>query len=151
MCWRMHLIYSNVSLSTDRVRTMTSSPIVTMISSAKPNQPNTMAALPTPLLTEPFPRSCAIVLAATDAVCCHSTETNTKMDATKMIDRASCETKRDGNGRTSRSSPSSSISRCQLGNVARRMRQTKAKIMAMMLVGLSVQSLENFTRGRGLG
>jgi hypothetical protein len=86
-------------------------------------------------LTAPFPKSCAMTDAATDAVCCQSTDTSTKMDATKMMARAICETKRDGKGLTSRSEPSESSSSCQPGNVARSRRQTKAKMMAMMLFG----------------
>lgn len=84
---------------------MTSRPIVTTINKAKPNQPSTMAVVPTPLLTLPLPRSCAMMDAATDAVCCHSTETKTKMEAMKMIARAICETGLEGNGLTSRSLP----------------------------------------------
>lgn len=93
----------------------------------------TMALVPTPLLTDPLPKSCAMMEAATDAVCCHSTETSTKMDATKMMASAICETGRDGKGFTSRSEPSESSSSCQPGKVARRRRQRNAKIMAMML------------------
>jgi len=77
---------------------MTSNPMVTMMSSTKPNQPRTMAEVPTPDLTLPFPRSCAIVDAATEAVCCHSTETSTKIDEVKMRARATCETGREGKG-----------------------------------------------------
>ena len=47
----------NASLSTRILRIMTSKPIVTMISSAKPNHPRTMAVVPTPLLTLPLPKS----------------------------------------------------------------------------------------------
>lgn len=54
-----------------------------MISSANPNQPNTIAVTPTPVDTEPFSKFSAIVAAATLAVCCHRTDTRTKMAATK--------------------------------------------------------------------
>ena len=116
------------------LRIITKRPIVTIISNANPNQPNIIAAVPTPLFTLPFPRSCAIVLAATDAVCCHNTDTNTKMEATKMTARATCDTAREGKGLTSRSEPCSSISSCQPGNVARRMKQANARTMATILL-----------------
>lgn len=104
-----------------------------MINSAKPNHPRIMAAVPTPLFTLPLPKSWAIVLAPTDAVCCHKTETSTKTEATKMSARATWETGREGNGLTSRSEPSSSRSSCQPGNVARRRKQTNARTMATIL------------------
>ena len=92
-----------------------------------------MADVPMPLLRAPLPKSCAIVLAATEAVCCHNTETKTNTDATKMRARATWETAREGKGLTSFSEPRSSISSCQEGKVARRMKQRKANIMAMIL------------------
>ena len=67
------------------LKIMTSSPIVTTINKANPNQPSTMAVVPTPLSTLPLPRSCAIIEAATDAVCCQRTETRMKMEETKMM------------------------------------------------------------------
>lgn len=70
------------------LRIMTSNPIVTMISSANPNHPSTIAVVPTPLRTLPFPRSCAMIDAATEAVCCQSTETRTKIEAMKIMARA---------------------------------------------------------------
>jgi hypothetical protein len=106
---------------------------VTMMSSVNENQPITMALVPTPLLTTPFPKSWAMTDAATDAVCCQRTETRTKMEAMKMMARAICETGREGNGLTSRSDPSESSSSCHPGKVARRSRQMKAKMMAIML------------------
>ena len=75
---------------------ITNNPMVTMMKSANPNQPKIIAVDPTPLLTLPFPRSWAIVLAATEAVCCHSTETSTNMEATNMRASATCETGLDG-------------------------------------------------------
>ena len=78
----------NASCRTAMLNIMTSNPIVTMISRANPNQPRTIAVVPTPLSTLPFPRSCAIMEAATDAVCCQRTETRTKIDETKMMARA---------------------------------------------------------------
>ena len=120
-------------LMTCMLSIMTNSPIVTMMSKAKPNHPRIMAVVPTPLLTLPFPKSCAIVAAATDAVCCHNTETSTKIDATKMMARATCETGREGNGFLSSTEPRSSCSSCQPGKVANRSRQTKARMMATML------------------
>lgn len=63
---------------------ITNSPIVTTINMANENHPSTMAVVPTPLWTLPFPRSWAIVLAATDAVCCHNTLTRTNTEAMKM-------------------------------------------------------------------
>jgi hypothetical protein len=107
--------------------------MVTIMSSVKENQPMTMALVPTPDLTEPFPKSCAIVDAATEAVCCHRTETRMKIEAIKMIARATWETGREGKGLTSRSEPSESSSSCQPGKVASRMKQMKAKMMAMIL------------------
>lgn len=103
------------------------------MSSVKLNHPMTMALVPTPLFTLPLPRSSAMTDAATEAVCCHSTETRTKMAAMKMMARATCETGREGKGFTSRSEPSESVSSCQTGKVARRRTQMKAKMMAMML------------------
>lgn len=112
---------------------MTSNPMVTIMNNAKPNQPNIIAVVPTPDLTLPLPRSCAIVLAATDAVCCHSTETRTKTEATKMRARATWDTGLEGKGLTSLSEPLSSVSSCQPGNVARRMKQINARTMATIL------------------
>lgn len=104
-----------------------------MINSAKLNQPNTIAVVPTPLNTLPFPMSCAMIDAATEAVCCHRTETRMKIDAMKMMARAIWETGLDGKGLTSRSAPWMSSSSCQPGKVARRSRHMNAKMMAMML------------------
>jgi len=115
------------------LRIMTSNPMVTIISSANPNHPNIIAEVPTPDLTLPFPKSCAIVLAATDAVCCHSTETRTKTEAMKIRASATCETGREGKGLTSLSEPRSSVSSCQPGKVASRRNVTKARTMATML------------------
>ena len=112
---------------------MTSNPIVTMISSANPNHPSTIAVVPTPLRTLPLPKSWAIIDAATDAVCCQSTDTSTKIEAMKMMARATWETGRDGNRLTSLSLPDSSSSSCQPGNVARSRRQMNANTMATML------------------
>jgi hypothetical protein len=111
-----------------------SRPIVVMINSANPNQPSTIAAVPTPLCTDPLPKSSVTDAAATEAVCCHSTETRTKTEATKTSASATWQTGRDGKGFTSISDPvSSSSSACQPGKVARRMKQMKARIMATML------------------
>ncbi|GMF76103.1 unnamed protein product [Aspergillus oryzae] len=66
------------------LRIITNKPIVVTTIRPNPNHPRTIAELPTPLLTLPLPMSWAMVLAATDAVCCHSTETSTKTDATKI-------------------------------------------------------------------
>ena len=79
-----------------------------------------------------------MIEAATEAVCCQSTETSTNIEAMNIIARAICETARDGNGLTSRSLPLSSDSSCQPGKVARRMKQTKARIKAMMLDIVSI-------------
>lgn len=108
-------------------------PIVTIISSANENQPSTMAAVPTPDLTTPLPKSCAMTDAATEAVCCHRTDTRIKMDETKMMARETCETAREGMARTTRSEPSESSSSYHEGKVARRRTQRKAKMMAIML------------------
>ena len=116
-----------------RLNIMTNNPIVTIISSENPIQPSTIAVVPIPLFTLPFPRSCAIVLAPTEAVCCHSTDTRTKTDATKMRARATWQTARDGKGLTSFSSPRSSSSSCQPGKVARMTKTTKASTIATML------------------
>lgn len=127
-------LYPNVSLRTLMLKIMTNSPIVTMISNAKLNQPSTMAVVPTPLRTLPFPKSWAMIEAATDAVCCHRTETSTNIDEMKIIARAICETGLEGNGLTSRSLPSLSSSSCHPGKVASKSKQMNAKIMAIMLV-----------------
>jgi hypothetical protein len=71
--------------------------------------------------------------AATEAVCCHSTETSTKMEAMKMMARAICETGLEGKGLTSRSLPWASSSSCQPGKVARSRRQMNANMIAMIL------------------
>ena len=125
---------SIIDLSTWILNIITSRPIVTMMSRVKLNQPITMAELPTPDLTLPFPKPCAMMLAATEAVCCHKTETRTKMEAMKMMAKATWLTGREGNGLTSRSDPSLSSSSCHPGNVASSSRQTKAKMIAMMLL-----------------
>lgn len=104
-----------------------------MMSRVKENHPSTMALVPTPDLTAPLPKSSAMVLAATEAVCCHRTETRMKMDEMKMMARATWLTGRLGKGLTSRSEPSESSSSCQPGKVARRRKQMNAKMMAMML------------------
>ena len=81
--FRLH--QSSVNLSNKCIlRIITSNPIVTTISNANPNQPSTIALVPTPLFTLPLPKSCAICAAATEAVCCHKTLTRTKIDAMKM-------------------------------------------------------------------
>lgn len=116
---------------------------MTRISSAKPNQPSTMALVPTPLLTLPFPKSCAICAAATLAVCCHNTETSTNIDAMKMSASATCDTGREGKGLTSTSEPSRVCSSCQPGKVARSKKTIKARMMATMLFdGLLVLMFE---------
>ena len=126
--------YSSVSRSSRlMLNIMTSSPMVTTISNANPNHPNTIAVVPTPLFTLPLPRSCAIVLAATEAVCCHNTETSTKTEATKISARAICDTGREGKGFTSRSDPLSSVSSCQPGKVARSRKHMKARTIATIL------------------
>lgn len=125
------------------LKIITSRPTVTMMSSAKPNQPNTIALVPTPLLTLPFPKSCVICAAATDAVCCHRTLTRTKMEAMKMRARATCETGREGKGLMSMSLPvRASCSSCQPGKVARRRKVTKARTMATMLCKSQYVSLQ---------
>ena len=55
------------------------------------------------------------------------------MEAMKIRARATCETGREGKGLTSRSEPRSSVSSCQPGNVARRIKVMKARTMATML------------------
>lgn len=125
--------HHTIWLKTPILRIMTSKPIVTMMSSVKENQPMTMALVPTPLLTAPLAKSCAMIDAATEAVCCHRTETRMKIEAMKMIAKAVCDTGRDGKGLTSRSEPSESSSSCQPGKVARRRKHRKANTMATML------------------
>lgn len=116
---------------------MTKRPMVTISSNAKLNQPNTIAEVPTPDFMLPLPMSWATCAAATDAVCCHSTDTRTKTEAMKMSARAVWETGRDGKGFTSTSEPvARSRSSCQPGKEARRRKQRKAKMMAMILFGL---------------
>lgn len=126
-------LYPNVSLRTRILNIITSNPIVTMISNAKLNQPSTMAVVPTPLLTLPLPKSWAMMDAATDAVCCHRTETRTNIEAMNMMARAIWETGLEGKGLTSRSLPEASSSSCHPGKVAKRRRHMKAKIIAMIL------------------
>lgn len=131
-------LYSSVNLSSKcMLKIMTSSPIVTRIKRANENHPSTIAAVPTPLLTLPFPKSCAICAAATDAVCCHNTETSTKMEAMKMSASATCDTGREGNGLMSMSDPVlASCSSCHPGKVARRRKVMNARTMATMLIEL---------------
>lgn len=133
--------HSSVNLSNRCIlKIITNSPTVTMMSKLNPNQPNTIALVPTPLLTFPFPKSCAICAAATEAVCCHSTLTRTKMEAMKIRARATCETGREGKGLMSMSEPvRASCSSCQPGKVARRRKVTKARTMATMLCNVSVE------------
>lgn len=76
-----------------------------------------------------------MVEAATEAVCCQSTETRTKILAMKIRARATCETGRDGNGLTSTSEPvAASCSSCQPGKVASRMKVMNARMMATILL-----------------
>lgn len=119
------------------LRIMQSRPMETMMKNAKPNQPSNMAEVPTPLLTLPFPRSCAIVLAATEAVCCQRTDTRMNTEATKIRARATCDTGRDGNGLTSMSEPWLLSSSCQPGKVASRRNDRNANISATILVKLN--------------
>ena len=107
--------------------------MVTMMRRVKENQPRTMALEPMPDMTLPLPKSWAMMEAATEAVCCHSTDTSTNTEAMKMIDSAICDTGRLGNGLISRSDPSVSSSSCHPGNVASSRKHMKAKIMAIML------------------
>ena len=125
---------SAIRFSSWMLSIMTSSPIVTTTSSPKPNQPSIMAVVPTPLLTLPLPRSCAMMDAATDAVCCQSTLTSTNIEAMMIIASATCDTARLGNGFTSTSDPvRGSDSACHPGKVARSTKVTKAKMMATIL------------------
>ena len=71
---------------------------MTRINNAKPNHPNTIAVVPTPDLTLPFAKSCAMILAATDAVCCQRTETRTKILEMKIMARETWQTGREGIG-----------------------------------------------------
>ena len=112
--------------------------MVTTISKLKASQPSTMALVPTPDLTLPLPKSWATCAPATEAVCCHKTETRTKMDEMKIMARATCETAREGKGLTSTSEPSPFRSSCQPGKVARRRKQMKARMIAMMLRDIRV-------------
>ncbi len=112
---------------------MINKPIVTIMNNENPNQPSIMAEVPTPLLTLPFPKSCATVDAATDAVCCHRTDTSTKMDETKISARAIWLTGRDGKGFTSMSEPESSRSSCHPGKVARMTKQMNYRTIATIL------------------
>lgn len=131
---QLHVTHQSVSwFKTVILRIMSKRPMVTTISKAKENQPIAIALDPTPDLTLPLPRSWAMILAATDAVCCHRTDTKTNIEATKMIASEICETNRDGKGFTSRSEPSLSSSSCQPGKVAKSRRQMKANMMAMIL------------------
>lgn len=131
---RMDQASSSVSLRISfMLRIITSRPTVTMTSKTKPNQPRTIAEEPTPLFILPLPMSWAIVLAATDAVCCHRTDTRTNTEETKIRASAAWETGRDGKGLTSVSDPVSSTSSCQPGNVARRTKQKNARITATIL------------------
>lgn len=110
--------------------------MVTIISKLNPNHPSTIAAVPTPLFTLPFPKSCATCAAATELVCCHSTLTSTKMEATKMRASATWDTGREGKGLMSTSLPvRASCSSCQPGKVARRRMTMKARTMPTMLRG----------------
>lgn len=116
------------------LRIMTSKPIVTNMRRANPSHPKTMAATPTPLLTLPIAKVCATCDAATDAVCCHRTETSTKMEATKTSAKATCETGRDGKYLTSISEPVfESLDSCQPGKVASMRKATKARMTATIL------------------
>lgn len=54
-----------------------------------------------------------------------------------MIASETCDTGREGNGFTSTSDPSSFSAVCQPGKVAKRTKQTKAKMIAMILIKLA--------------
>lgn len=130
--------HSVICLYRRRLNTMNSKPIVTITKNANPNHPNTIAELPTPLLTLPLPKSCAMELAATLAVCCHRTDTRMKTDATKIRARATCETGREGIGFTSASSSPVS-STCQPGKDRRSTKQKKARTRATILIYINGQ------------
>jgi len=116
------------------LRTITTSPTVTIANNANPNQPNTIAVTPTPLATLPFAKSCVICDAETAATCCHNTVMSTNTEEMKMRASAICVTGREGNGFTSTSLPvRASRSSCQPGNVARRRKVMKARTRAAML------------------
>ena len=149
LCHNVHIplssAHSSVNLSRSCIlRIMTSRPMVTMMSSARPNQPRTIAVVPTPLLTAPLPKSDAICAADTEAVCCHNTLTRTKIDAMKISASAACDTGRDGNGLMSISLPvRASLSSCHPGNVASRRksphgRHIKVKSQNDLCLGLRV-------------
>lgn len=121
------------------------------MSSVNENQPMTMALVPTPLLTEPLAKSWAMTDAATDAVCCHKTETKIKTDPMKMMAREVCETGREGNGFTLRSEPSESSSSCQPGKVAKSSMQMKEKMMAIMLRVILIRDELKKKKGRKEG
>lgn len=108
-----------------------------------------MAVEPTPLLTLPLPRSCTMVDAATEAVCCHMMLTSTKTDEMNTVAKAAWDTGLDGNGLTSVSEPLAEVSVCQPGKVARRRKVRKARTMATMLVtGKNKCVSENTLDGR---
>ncbi len=121
------------------LNSMTSRPMVTVISSTKPSQPSTMALVPTPECTLPLPKSSVTEAADTEAVCCQRTLMRMKTLATKMRASVIWHTGREGKGLMSISEPvSGSSSSCQPGKVARRMMQTKVRRMATMLSSLVV-------------
>ena len=141
LCFKLWDQASSVNWSSKEIlNIMTNRPRVTTTNRPNPNHPNTMAVVPIPLLILPLPKSWTIVLAATAAVCCHITDTNTKTEAMNIVANATCETGRDGNGLTSRSEPSAETSSCHPGKVARRRKVRKASTIAMMLIiGLLVE------------
>ncbi len=122
---------------------MTSRPMVTMMRRVKLNQPMTIALVPTPDKTLPLAR-----VLGYDAGCYRGRvlpqHRDEDEDAGDEDDgQATCDTGRDGNGLTSRSEPSLSSSSCHPGKVARRRRQMKAKMMAIMLHDLVSRSARN--------
>lgn len=104
--------------------------ITTIITKAKifaptTAQPRPIAAAPTPLFTKSYAKLSAVVAAVTAAVCCHNDEINARSeDATKTLHIIQ-HTFSEGNGRMAVSSPLSSISSRQTGNVANRQKPIK--------------------------
>ena len=63
------------------LRTISRTAIATMTMPPNPTHPKVMAAAPTSLLIVPYPMFWTIVVTATDAVCCHTIETNASSEA----------------------------------------------------------------------
>ena len=108
------LHHSSVGRSSSLIlKTIKSKYTAVRVKKPNPTQPSANALVPTPFFTAPHPNSRDVIAAATEAVCCHVIDTNTRVEASVEAASAANDTSLEGNGFTSRMLPSSSSSSCQ--------------------------------------